>query len=300
MEKDDEVKGVGNSIDFGARMLDPRLGRWFAVDKFEAKYPFISPYSYSLNSVMEFIDPDGNDPKVAIIIAKEGKKYDFDGHYNALKAKGYTIMRVETGKQALEVMKSLGTKESPIENLILLSHASPGGLSNGEGGGIYTEMELEFLAKDDYTKNVFEGLKSKKDKLSYEEELELYKEAVKITDIVFSSNAKDALIKSYKEKKEAITTKDVAAAMKNGEVATKNLSVVLGGCNTAGYVDLDEQDIFAEKLSQDTNSEVTGSRGFTQPINNTTKRKSDYRWITYTPDGKEKKSKNNVIDLTNP
>ncbi|GGD36603.1 hypothetical protein GCM10011343_28070 [Flavobacterium orientale] len=32
MEKDDEIKGEGNSYDFGARMLDPRVGRWFAPD----------------------------------------------------------------------------------------------------------------------------------------------------------------------------------------------------------------------------------------------------------------------------
>ena len=32
MEMDNEIKGDGNSYDFGARLYDSRLGRWLAVD----------------------------------------------------------------------------------------------------------------------------------------------------------------------------------------------------------------------------------------------------------------------------
>lgn len=59
MEKDDELKGEGNSYDFGARMLDPRIGRWFSTDNITK--PELSPYLFSANSPTNFADPDGND-----------------------------------------------------------------------------------------------------------------------------------------------------------------------------------------------------------------------------------------------
>jgi RHS repeat-associated protein len=59
MEKDDEIKSSGNSLDFGARMYDSRLGRWLAVDPLAVKYPFASPYNFALNTPIQAKDPDG-------------------------------------------------------------------------------------------------------------------------------------------------------------------------------------------------------------------------------------------------
>jgi RHS repeat-associated protein len=60
MEKDDEAKGKGNSYDFGARMFDPRIGRWLSRDKKEYKMPDHSPYVFVNNDPIRYIDPDGN------------------------------------------------------------------------------------------------------------------------------------------------------------------------------------------------------------------------------------------------
>ncbi len=48
-EKDDEVKGEGNSVNYKYKMHDPRLGRFFATDPLEAKYPHNSPNTFSEN-----------------------------------------------------------------------------------------------------------------------------------------------------------------------------------------------------------------------------------------------------------
>lgn len=61
MEKDDEVKGAGNSYDFGARMYDPRLGRWFSVDPLAHKFAGWSPYAFCYNSPINVVVPDGRE-----------------------------------------------------------------------------------------------------------------------------------------------------------------------------------------------------------------------------------------------
>jgi RHS repeat-associated protein len=61
-EKDDEVKGEGNSYDFGARMYDSRIGRWFSTDPKEVLLPHFSTYAFSLNDPINVIDPDGEFP----------------------------------------------------------------------------------------------------------------------------------------------------------------------------------------------------------------------------------------------
>ena len=58
-EKDDEIKGEGNSLNYTFRMHDPRVGRFFATDPLEAKYPWYTPYQFSCNKVISCIELEG-------------------------------------------------------------------------------------------------------------------------------------------------------------------------------------------------------------------------------------------------
>ena len=73
MERDDEVKGAGNSYDFGARMYDSRLGRWLSIDRQHSKYPWCSPYVFVANKPIVFVDPNGEE---IIITGPQSKKIE--------------------------------------------------------------------------------------------------------------------------------------------------------------------------------------------------------------------------------
>ena len=64
-EKDDEIKGEGNSLNFKYRMLDTRIGRFFAVDPLVHAYPWYTPYQFSGNTPIMSTELEGLEPIVA-------------------------------------------------------------------------------------------------------------------------------------------------------------------------------------------------------------------------------------------
>ncbi|MCB9234243.1 MAG: hypothetical protein H6581_21480 [Bacteroidia bacterium] len=89
-EKDDEWSGNGNNMDFGARVLDSRVGRWLSVDPLTKEYPSHSSYSFALNKPITCIDRLGE--SVYLIV----KKYEFDENYNLIWTGG--LMKIKVTK----------------------------------------------------------------------------------------------------------------------------------------------------------------------------------------------------------
>lgn len=69
-EKDNEIKGDGNSLNYEFRMHDPRVGRFFAIDPLFRSYPWNSPYAFSENRVIDGIELEGT----------EFTSFDLDSH----------------------------------------------------------------------------------------------------------------------------------------------------------------------------------------------------------------------------
>jgi len=79
-ENDNDVKGEGNSYDFGARIFDPRLGRWLSSDPASTDYPGYSPYNFGLNNPIINLDNDGR--RVYYCAGLGGRGADKNGYMN--------------------------------------------------------------------------------------------------------------------------------------------------------------------------------------------------------------------------
>jgi len=104
-EKDDEVKGEGNSLNFEYRMHDARIGRFFAVDPLANDYPWNSPYAFSENTVINAVELEGLE-----------RNYVFNSAY--LSAQALTKIETSSYNEIKKYMDDLvGTKFSTTENL---------------------------------------------------------------------------------------------------------------------------------------------------------------------------------------
>jgi len=104
-ENDNEVKGTGNQQDFGARIYDPRIGRWLSIDPLQKKYPDLTPYAFVGNSPVRFIDYDGRDFGVKIDHAKKTI---------VIVANVYTTSR-KAYEQALKAANQWNTKSTTVD-----------------------------------------------------------------------------------------------------------------------------------------------------------------------------------------
>ena len=70
--KEWQATGAVNLLDYGARMYDANLGRWFVQDP---EYQSANPYAFCYNNPVRFIDPDGK--RIYVWSDEKGKMYEW-------------------------------------------------------------------------------------------------------------------------------------------------------------------------------------------------------------------------------
>ena len=86
----EEDRDFGSEItNHGARLLNKALGRWFACDPLEDKYPAISTYAFVANNPIIAVDKDGKE--FFIVIVDEGKSYQYSLDGNLIDINGGDI-----------------------------------------------------------------------------------------------------------------------------------------------------------------------------------------------------------------
>ena len=131
-EEDDEIEGNNNEVNYGIRIYNPRIGRFFSPDPFTGKYAFASPYSYAFNDVIRNIDLDGLETYNVVII----------GDYNY----GY------------ELVLQLADISTPYVNLVITKYLSTNCTRPiDENSPLYNFLNSQVLSKYQYNQGKVYG-----------------------------------------------------------------------------------------------------------------------------------------------
>ena len=108
--KEAQIIGATGWLDYGARMYDPELGRWFAPDPLAEAYCSTGLYTYCLNNPTRYIDADGKSPyynRQGQLVRVDDK--GFTGEIYIIESDGEVVRLKESSKLSLEVQSNIYT-----------------------------------------------------------------------------------------------------------------------------------------------------------------------------------------------
>ncbi|MDR2408008.1 MAG: RHS repeat-associated core domain-containing protein, partial [Bacteroidales bacterium] len=110
-------------LDFGARMLETEIGRWFVIDPLAEKYYSVSPYVYCGNNPVNRIDPNGmewlnkRDEEYAKQLIEEMRKR-IEAEQKSIDELNVTIAKnKEEGKDVSNYQTDVAAMQANIDNL---------------------------------------------------------------------------------------------------------------------------------------------------------------------------------------
>ena len=124
--KEHEDDLTGGDYDFGARIYDPRLGRWLAIDILFKTYPDLAPYAFVGNCPISFVDSDGRKIE-GVTYNKKTKIFTYSPEAEARGTRAYIEARIKTveGTQAInELITDTYVYKISVTDRILVSDPS--------------------------------------------------------------------------------------------------------------------------------------------------------------------------------
>jgi RHS repeat-associated protein len=127
-ENDNDVKGTGNQLNFGARIYDSRLGRYLSIDPLYAKHADMQPYHHASNNPVNRIDPDGND----------------DIHFHYLTKTVFLPDGAGGTRAHTKIFSWASVVRNNLPNTFAVHHHSININQNGDRSSTYTERVIPF------------------------------------------------------------------------------------------------------------------------------------------------------------
>ena len=161
-EKLSNVEGL-NLYDYASRSYDFQLGRFNNIDGEASSYISQSPYNYVLNNSINYVDPDGKNPLVAMAIGAVFGGYSGYQAGSSVNAHGWDMAGYIIGGAAIGAASGYvggsiaegGGSFAKTRALIWSSTLSSGGMSYLTGGRTHVKTDFA-IASFDFTAKEFD------------------------------------------------------------------------------------------------------------------------------------------------